>query len=261
MSSPPSDSKTRFVALLSSPELAARLEPGALALWPVGSTEAHGPHLPLATDTIIAEQTCRIAAPLLEDALGLETLILPSLSFTVTDFAAPFAGTLTLPRDTVVPFVRDVLLGTLAQGFRGVLLVNGHLEPAHRFALRDAVLEAKGRGRGPVALVDPADRRFAGRLTEEFHSGSCHAGQYETSLVLAASGGLVREAERARLPPLAIDLVQAIRGGAKSFREAGAEDAYCGDPRAASAEEGEASYRILAEIVVEVGLEMLRTSP
>lgn len=247
----------RALADLSSPELGALLEAGALALWPVGSTEAHGPHLPLATDTLIAEETARRAVPRLEARLGLHALVLPSLSFTVTDFAAPFPGTLTLPRATVVPFVRDVLLGTLAQGFAGVLIVNGHLEPAHRFALRDAVAEARAHGNGRAALVDPADRRFAGRLTEEFRSGSCHAGQYETSLVLAAARGSVRESERARLAPLELDLVQAIRGGAKSFRDAGAPEAYCGDPRAATAQEGERCFEILAEIVVEVATEML----
>lgn len=251
----------RRVADLSSPELGELLRAGALALWPVGSTEAHGPHLPLATDTIIAEETARRAAPRLEARLGLHALLLPSLSFTVTDFAAPFPGTLTLPRSTVVPFVRDVLLGTLAQGFAGVLVVNGHLEPAHRFALRDAVAEAGRQGRGPVALVDPADRRFAHRLTEEFSSGSCHAGQYETSLVLAAAESAVREPARHALPRLDIDLVEAIRGGAQSFKEAGAPDGYCGDPRAATASEGERSFAILADIVVEVATEMLGRSP
>jgi creatinine amidohydrolase len=262
------------VADLRSPALGAAIARGAVALWPIGSTEAHGPHLPLGTDVIIAAETCRrVAARGLvgPDGAPLEVLEYPPLAFTLTDFAAPFPGTITLPRDSVFAYVREVAAGLARSGVRAVCLVNAHLEPAHRFLLRDAVKAARvavdegaaqssTRGAAPVGLADPADARWARSLGEEFASGSCHAGRYETSLVLAAAAPLV-DADRAHdLPTLPIDLVARIRGGARDFAEAGAVDAYCGAPAEASRDEGEARYARLVEIVDLVVGELLATS-
>ena len=86
---------------------------------------------------------------------------------------------------------------------------------------------------------------------EEFKRGACHAGSYETSLVLAERPELVRDA-RAALPPRAIDLAAAMRAGVATFVEAGADQAYFGDPAAATVEEGEWSYARLVDMVVTV---------
>jgi creatinine amidohydrolase len=242
----------RRLASLAYPEAAALLQKGAIALWPIGSTEAHGPHLPLATDQIIAEATADRAGQLLEERIGLEALILPTLSLTVTEFAAPFAGTLSIPRESALAFVRDGALAAAKLGARAVCLINAHLEPAHRFMLRDAVKEARAKTAVPIALADPADRRFAGTLTEEFSKGACHAGQYESSLVLAARPDLVNTEAMSRLSSKEIDLLERIKAGARNFVEAGAPDAYFGTPARASKDEGEQTYRRLAEIVCTV---------
>lgn len=244
------------LADLSSPELRDLLREGALALLPVGSTEAHGPHLPLDTDVLIAEETCARAVGPVEAALGLHPVILPALAFSLAEFAGPFPGTLSLRRETFLGFLADLIRSTLSQGFSGLVLVNAHLEPAHRFVLRDAVQAARDAGLR-VALADPAERRFASRLTEEFQSGSCHAGCYETSLVLAAAPSKVRREAQRSLPPLQLDLVKEIRAGSKSLKDAGAADGYCGAPGEASREEGERSYRLLVDIVVEVSTELI----
>src|SRR4029453_2668976 len=81
-----------------------------------------------------------------------------------------------------------------------------------------------------------------------------HAGRYETSLVLAVRPDLVKDDVRAGLPPIDTSLVDAIQDGARTFLEAGIDRAYCGDPAAASAEEGEETYEILGAIVAEAVL-------
>ncbi|MCK6547117.1 creatininase family protein [Myxococcota bacterium] len=240
------------LAALAYPEVEAKLRAGAVLLWPTGSTEAHGPHLPLDTDVVIAEQTCARAAPVIRTRFGLEALVMPPLTFTVTEFAAPFAGTITIPKATAIAYVRDVASSAAALGARAVCLVNAHLEPEHRFALRDAVKAANERAPCPVVLCDPSDRRFAATLTEEFARGACHAGQYETSLVLAASERDVREDARRTLAPKEIDLLARIKAGARSFLDAGADTAYFGNPRGATVEEGERTYTRLVEILCTV---------
>src|SRR5438105_4384507 len=76
------------------PEVRAALESGKLvALLPIGATEAHGPHLALDADVAIASGVALRAARALERD-GYQPLVLPPIQYTVTDFAAEFAGTI-----------------------------------------------------------------------------------------------------------------------------------------------------------------------
>jgi creatinine amidohydrolase len=97
---------------------------------------------------------------------------------------------------------------------------------------------------------DQLDRRWARTLTDEYKRGACHAGSYETSLVLAARPELVKDAVRATLPPLPIDLAKAMKAGIRTFKEAGAAQAYFGDPAGATVAEGDAIYELLVTMVV-----------
>src|SRR5262245_17964816 len=99
------------------PEAREALAKGAVAILPVGSCEAHGPHLPLSTDVVIAEEAARRAAEKLR-AGGVEALVLPSVVYGVTDYAKGFAGTITLPAEAVTSWVREVCRAALAAGFR-----------------------------------------------------------------------------------------------------------------------------------------------
>jgi len=241
---------TEVDALLSDPSRRA------VALLPVGSTEAHGPHLPLETDVIISVEAARRAATRL-GARGLGALVLPALPYTVTDFSADFAGTIGVSRAASLALVSDVCRGVLDQGFAAVCLVNSHLEPGHLAVLREAagtVARATGK---PVIGPDTTDRRWATLLTEEFRSGACHAGRYETSLVLAVRPELVDEASRAGLPPNPVSIGRRIKEGAGSFREAGSDQAYFGDPAAATSGEGQATFEILAAMVETAVLEAM----
>jgi creatinine amidohydrolase len=65
---------------------------------------------------------------------------------------------------------------------------------------------------------------------------------------MAAAPAMVRDHVRRNLPPLD-GLLPALRKGAKTFTEAGGEDAYFGDPTAATAEEGNVSFEVLADIL------------
>ena len=122
-----------------------------------------------------------------------------------------------------------------------------------------SAVEAPGAGLR-VIFPDVTRRPWALRLTDEFRSGACHAGQYETSIVLAETPERVREAARAALPPVPHSLVTAIREGRRTFDEAGGPRAYFGDPAAASAEEGRATVAALGEILAEAVLGTMETT-
>src|SRR5262249_17745115 len=131
------------------------------------------------------------------------------------------------------------------QGFACLALANSHFDPANVAMLREAVEEIRGLGLA-VAFPDFTRRALAQKLTEEFISGACHAGQFETSLVLADRPELVDDAARGALEENPASLTAAFGKGAKTFAEAGGPEAYFGNPRCASAAEGETSYAIMA---------------
>jgi len=215
-----------------------------VALLPVGATEAHGPHLPLSTDTVIATELSRRGAAKLKGR-GIPALILPPVAFTVADFGAEFAGTLSIPAETASALLRDVSI-VAGKRFRAVAVVNLHLEPAHLESLKKGVEEAKKAGTN-VCFTDFTKKRWADQLGEAFLAGD-HAGGFETSLMMAAAPQMVRERERISLPPMD-GLMPALKKGAKTFTEAGGEDAYFGDPTAATAEEGESLFETLSEVL------------
>src|SRR5689334_12421537 len=104
-------------------EAEERIRRGLLVILPVGSTEAHGPHLPLATDVIISEEMARRAAKKLR-AKGIDTLVAPPLAYSVTDFSREFSGTISIRKATAMALLRDICVSLYAQGVRLISIAN-----------------------------------------------------------------------------------------------------------------------------------------
>jgi creatinine amidohydrolase len=175
----------------------------------------------------------------------------------VTDFSSDFSGTISITKETAVALIHDICLSLYEQGARLVAIANSHLEPEHIASLNEAIEKVRQETGLAVVFPDKRKRRWAETLTEEFRRGDCHAGSYETSLVMAARPELVREEIRERLERVPISIAEKIKEGARSFTEAGGTEAYFGDPRAASREEGEASYEALSDMIVTAVMETL----
>ena len=219
-------------------------------ILPVGAIEAHGPHLPLGSDIIIAQAMARAGAVRME-AQGLRAAILPVLPFTAATFGAGFAGTLSVQGSTVTGLIVDLARELTRHGFAGLAVANAHLDPAHLDAIAKAESRAREEGLIPVICPDVSKKPWALRLTEEFKSGACHAGRYESSIVLAVRADLVRESIRRDLPPNPVSLSKAIRGGARTFEEANGKRAYFGWPAEATAEEGKETIDALGGILAD----------
>ncbi|GAA3357241.1 mycofactocin biosynthesis peptidyl-dipeptidase MftE [Saccharopolyspora gregorii] len=182
---------------------------------PLGATEQHGPHLPLRTDTAIAEALCaRLARRLPEVVVG------PAVPYGASGEHAAFPGTLSIGHEAL--WLLLVELVRSADRFTGVVLVNGHggnLPTVHR-----AAEQLRGEGRRVLAWCPdgPADDSHAGR-TET--SAMLHLHPAEVTLPDAAAGNIEP------LPRL-IDRLRA--GGVRAVSPNG----VLGDPAGATAAEG-----------------------
>ena len=222
----------------------------AVAILPVGAVEAHGPHLPLSTDVIISEAMARSGAEKL-NAQGYSVLILPSISYTAAPFAASFPGTCSLDADAAAAVLVSIARNLTRQGIRVLAVANSHLDPANISSIEAATASARKENLLKIVFPDISRKPWATRLTDEFKSGACHAGRYETSVVLAERPELVREEIRKGLAPNPSSLSDAIRAGLETFEEADGARAYFGYPADASIEEGRQTVDILGSILEE----------
>jgi creatinine amidohydrolase len=203
------------------PDVAARAQATVLAL-PVGSTEQHGPHLPLSTDTDVALALARRLTLLRGDVV-----IAPPVAYGSSGEHAGFPGTLSIGQETMEMLLVELIRS--ADAFAGTVIVSTHGGNAglvHRAVDR---LTAEGRlvrVWSPPA-VDPTDT---------------HAGHTETSLLLAIRPGAVRSerAEPGARQPLHQLWPALVRGGVAAVSPNG----VLGDPTDASAEAGQ---RLLGE--------------
>ncbi|MEM8747791.1 MAG: mycofactocin biosynthesis peptidyl-dipeptidase MftE [Actinomycetota bacterium] len=199
-----------------------------LVLVPIGSTEQHGPHLPLRTDTLIAEE---IAGRAVSQTDGL--VVGPSLAVTASGEHAGFAGTLSIGNDVLTQVIVELVRS--ADWAAGVVLVNAH--GGNVVALKRAVDQLTGERR-----ADGFRRRvlsWAPRWPTRADGGppDLHAGRIETSLMLAIDPGLVRLELAVAGPDTPLDdLLPALRSN--GVREV-SPNGVLGDPAGASGAEGE----------------------
>ena len=242
------------------PEVAALDRVDTVLLLPLGAVEAHGPHLPLGTDVVIADAMCEAAARELQ-AVDRTAVILPALAYSAAPWAGEFPGTVSIDGATTVRLLSEIAAAWDQHGFRQLVVVNSHFDPAHVLAVRSAVesITADPDIGLVVTFPDLTRRRLAELLTDEFQSGACHAGRYEGSIVLAARPDLVRSDVMSSLPPHPVSLSEGIREGTSSFAELGGNHAYFGHPSEATAAEGKATLQVLGRIVAEAAIGGQRT--
>jgi creatinine amidohydrolase len=248
------------LARLSWQKAAALLSTRPVGLLPIGAIEAHGPHLPLDTDVIIAEATARAgAARLLQEDVS--AVVLPTISYSVSFVGTSFSGTTPVSAHAFGNYLTDVLRHLAPQGYRAIICCNAHLEPAH-FEQVHAACELVHLESGiPIIAPDHRYEPHSGLLSQEFRAGARHAGSYETSIVLAVAPESVDREALEDLPPVWIDLPARLRDGARTFAEAGADLGYFGDPASASPEEGQEMLSNLAEIIWRTWQQMSSTTP
>lgn len=186
---------------------------------PIGSCEQHGPHLPLDTDARIAKALAESLADKFDDG---EVLVTPVLAISASGEHQGFPGTLSLGTEVFTQVLIELVRS--ADWSAGVVLVNGH--GGNRQAVRDA-----------VRLLTSEQRKVMAWWPKVEH-GDSHAGDTETSMMLAISPELVRmdKAEAGNTAPLRDLLDDMAESGVRAVSPNG----VLGDPTSANALHGRA---------------------
>jgi len=233
---------------LAWPEVKTQIQAGRdTVVMALGATEQHGLHMPLATDALIGDRLARVVA----ERLG--AFLAPTLRIGCSQHHVGFAGTMSLNEETYHAVIADLVRSLLSGGFARIVLLPTH---GGNFApLAGAVAKLEEHERAHViALTDLGvlfevaqigEREFGVPLGE----GGLHAGEWETSLMLAIHPELVRMdgAEAGFTGDLQEAVAAMFAGGVASISANGA----IGDPSQSSAGHGERYWSSVIELVLE----------
>ena len=188
--------KSRFWADLTTRDFAQLDADKAVAVLPLGATEQHGPHLPLSVDHSLVDGV--IAACLPHLPAGLPVLFLPTQQVGYSPEHSRFAGTLTLSSATVMASWIEIGEGVALAGLKKLLLLNSH---GGQVSLMDIVARELRTHYDLIVYSCswwnlPLGDAVNGLFSAEEHRFGVHAGEIETSMMLA-------------LRPQCVDMTQA----------------------------------------------------
>ena len=218
------DATPRELALLRSPDV----DRAAALVLPLGSTEQHGPHLPVAVDALIATHLARALASARRD----QVVLAPPMPYGSSGEHAGYAGTLSIGQDALelmlVEFCRSA-----TDTFSGVFIVNGHggnLQPLAR----------------ACELMRFESRHVRGWSAS--YAGDAHAGHAETSMMLHLHPDQVAmdRAEPGNTRPLAELIADLRRGGTRAVSPNG----ILGDPTTATSADGARLLRTMTDSLI-----------
>lgn len=257
----------RFWSDLSTADFAAVDQARAIAVLPVAATEQHGPHLPLSVDTDIVNGV--VAAALPHIAPDLPALFLPTQAVGFSPEHTRFAGTLTLKAETLIRVWTELGECVAASGVKKLVLLNSHGGQVGALDLVARDLRARlgllvySVNWFNLPLLDAQGQDVNARFSAEEHRFGIHAGEIETSMMLALRPGCVRMDRAEYFRSTSQDRAErfATLGNGKSAKLGWMMQDYnpegaVGNAAAATAEKGhallDAAGRALARVLAEI---------
>lgn len=232
---------------LTSPEVRAEIAGGrATVVVALGATEQHGPHLPLATDALLGDHLAELVAD------RLDAFVAPTVRVGCSSHHLEFPGTLSVSDETFHGIVHGLIHSLARGGFARVVLIPTH---GGNFAPLGAALEKLDSEPGievsaltDVRVLLAIAQTGATEYGVPLGDGGLHAGEWETSLLLASHPDMVRD-DRFESGYTG-DLDQALGAIFGSGTHTIAANGVIGDPTHASAEHGERYWHQVVDIVL-----------
>jgi creatinine amidohydrolase len=226
----------------------AALDPArTVAVLPLGATEQHGPHLPLSVDTVLVDGV--VNAALAHLAATDSVLVLPTQTLGLSTEHTAFAGTLHLSPQTLIQLWCDIGASVARAGVKKLLMFNAH---GGNVGLMDVVARELRGQHGLIVYSSswynlPIDAGVMSQFSADEHRFGIHAGDIETSMMLALSPSRVNMAEAKNFTSASQDRAKhyAVLGNGKSAKMGWHMQDYnphgaAGNAAAATAAKGEA---------------------
>jgi creatinine amidohydrolase len=232
---------------LRSPQVQEAADAKAALVLPVGQIEEHGRHLPLKTDLLIIRRVSEEAVRRLEGRPPCHVLDPISYGYS-GQVMKNWPGTFIIPQQTLTEMIKHVLTSVADMGFRKLIVLSGHGN--HVGVLRTVAREvADATGIGPGVAFPYA---FAGDVLEEHAQagpgGSCHGGEFETSLMLHLAPELVDMHEATFEDRLRDEFPYSSREAfVSTWTRQKSKHGIYGDPTVAAADLGELAFEKMVE--------------
>lgn len=229
---------------MTSTEFVEGLERTRTVLLPVGATEGHGSHLPLGTDSFQAADVCRLLAT------RRRLFVAPTLPYGVCRSSSQLPGTLTIRTETLKALAMDIVRALYQQGLRNFIILSGHAGGTHNATLLDA---------GECLMAELDEARVA--VVTEYSlaagegqdivatRGDAHAGEIETSRMLATRSHLVKGLSPAEFPSFPRHIL--VRNKQRYW-----PGGVWGDPSKASAEKGRRIEALVVDALDRLVIEL-----
>jgi creatinine amidohydrolase len=188
---------TVFLGEMTNPEVEAFLREHQTVIVPIGSTEQHGPHAPLASDVLIPVEVARRVAP------QVGAVVAPAVSYALSYPHAGFTGVVHIRISTFMALIEDLCLQFAGIGFRRIVFLNGHYDNTYAIAYACAAVGDRLPVGARAFPVNYWDAMTPAEAAEFFDPASgLHANKGETSAVMAINPALVdMEQANAEMPP------------------------------------------------------------
>ena len=230
-------------------ELKEAIEKNSIVLLPIGQTEEHGLHLPLKTDAFIAEKICEKIAEISK----IPVIVMPTIYYGYsTKEVYKWPGCPGIKIETFISFVYDICSSLINMGFKKIVIVSSHGN--HTGALEVVVRKIADDFGVYMALTIPnvIAKEKINKILEAGWRGSCHGGEYETSLMLYLDEKSVKREKMVNFDILRIE--KKFYPGKVFISTWGLQKSKTGiygAPKAASKEKGERIFNAIVEEYLE----------
>ncbi len=230
-----------------------------LVIIPTGSTEQHGPHLPLGTDSLIALEVSIRVGKLLKAP------IFPILDIGHSIEHLSFPGSISYTPETMLAVIRDISTSLTSHGFKHLVFINGHggnqavLELSIQWIRNNLKFWAYLFNIGEIA--QERGMRKSKIMVQDKHRSVLHADKIETSMVLSIAPDKVKQTRTESKPGKKKSKISesSFIGSLGWNAEDMGESGVIGDPRGATSVEGSALLDYVAARIAE-GIKSIRKS-
>jgi creatinine amidohydrolase len=221
-------------------EFKAHLKKTKTIIFPFGTVEEHGTHLPLNTDTLIVYEVLKRLVQ------KRKVFLAPPVYYGVCTTTSQHPGTISISPGTLRRMTRDIVREAHKKGLRNFFLITGHGGGLHSSALKEAAENLVEELEGiTLAVICPYDflRNELSEIAET--PNDSHAGEIETSLVLALAPELVKGLSKEDYPELPRPFI--VKDKIKYWRSG-----VWGNPEKASREKGEKTIRVIIQKLIDI---------